>query len=102
MICIQQMPIQHLKPALEERDFAALSTGTFLFVVSDDVAKGLLVFPTWGGVVARGGGHGGEVGVFSDGGFCFCGFVLGGEEVGLGFVGTHCEGYDSRCSCFLL
>jgi len=70
--------------------------------VGDNVAKGLLILPAWRSVVARGGGHGGEVGVFANGGFCFCGFVLGCEEVGLGFVGAHCEGCDLRCSCFLL
>jgi len=59
--------------------------------VGNDVAEGLLILPAWGGVIARGRGHGGKVGVLADGGFCFCGFVLGGEEVGLSFVGAHFE-----------
>lgn len=31
------------------------------------------------------------MGVFADGGFCFCGFVLSGDEVCLGSIGTHRE-----------
>lgn len=89
------MPVQRFKPALQEGNFAALSAGTILFFVRNESAEGLLMLPTWRGV-PRGGGHGDEVGVFADGGFCFGRFMLGGEEVGLGFIGTHCGNRDQK------
>lgn len=52
------------------------------------------MLPEGRGVVARGGGRHGEVGVLADDGFGLCGVVLGSEEVCLGFIGMHCGNRD--------